>query len=89
MFPSPCKVYPRLTLSDLKQREKLEGVTTNVLRWDKDKMVDREKQHPLMIVLFLLLEKEGAGGAFPSLRVCLHEGRGNLRPVTPHVNVLE
>ena len=52
-------------------------------------MVDREKQHPLMIVLFLLLEKERAGGAFPSLRVCLHEGRGNLRRVTPDVNVLE
>ena len=39
-------------------------------------MVDREKQHPLMIVLFLLLGKERSGVAFSSVRACLHEGGG-------------
>ena len=66
MFSSSCKVHPRITL---KQREKQEGMTNkppySVLRWDQDKIVDREKQHPLMIVLFLLLEKFRSGVAFP------------------------
>ena len=65
MCSSSCKVHPRLTL---KQRGKTRGVTINllysVLRWDQDKMVDREKQHPLMIVVFLLLEKLRSGVAF-------------------------
>ena len=39
-------------------------------------MVDREKQHPLMIVLFLSLEKERSGVAFSSVRACLQEGGG-------------
>ena len=80
MSASSCKVHPRLTF---KQRGKTRGsklltppppLPQSVLRWDKDKMIDREKQHPLMIVLFLLLEKERSGVAFASLRACLHEG---------------
>ena len=80
MSASSCKVHPRLTF---KQRGKTRGsklltppppIPQSVLRWDKDKMIDREKQHPLMIVLFLLLEKERSGVAFASLRACLHEG---------------
>ena len=39
-------------------------------------MVDREKKYPLMIVLFLLLEKKRSGVAFSSLRACLHRGGG-------------
>ena len=49
-------------------------------------MVDREKQHPLMIVLFLLLEKERSGVAFSSVRACLHEGGG---PQVGDVNVIK
>ena len=37
-------------------------------------MIDREKQHRLMIVLFPLLEKERSGVAFSSLMACLHDG---------------
>ena len=62
MFASSCKVHPRLTF---KQRgKKREGVNYSVLRWDKDKMVDWEKQQPLMIVLILLLEKREKWSSF-------------------------
>ena len=53
-------------------------------------MIDREKQYPLMIVQFFLLQKERSGVAFSSLMACLHGGGGSqvgevTRGWSPHL----